>query len=338
MVAKVDITDVLYRINEDAADFYQNYLHEQEPKEAWQYLYKRGIERSFSAIAFKIGASSSRMDDLYKHLKAEGFSDRDLLTSGLICKSRKGKYYDRFRNRIMFPICNIAGQVIGFIGRLYKEIDMEAKFLYSRETAIFKKQDNLYGLNVAAQRCHDSLILVEGIMDAIALNQAGFSNVAALLGLKLTEEQVKLISQHTKELVICFDGDEAGIANTRKALDTAAKGGLKVRAVTLPDRTDPAMFVLSYGFGGFFYLISSAQTPLSYLLSMAEKERLIKDDESLVNYLQTAAQILAKEESALAVDVHASAISKKYGVSKDIMLAEVKRYRRKFKKESDNEK
>lgn len=172
-------------------------------------------------------------------------------------------------------------------------------------------------------------------MDVIALRQAGFCNAVAPLGTALTEEQMALLAQHTKDLIVCFDGDDAGKTATRKAMALATNAGLKVRAVTLPKGRDPMEFVQQYGTGAFSDLLVSSQIPLAYELSAAERTCDVTNDESLIQFLQTAEKILAKAESRVAVDIHAGSISKKYGISKDVMLAEIRRYRRKFKKERD---
>ena len=328
---------VLYEIHNEAAKFYQTYLQSKNAIEARQYLNERKIDEDAIRV-FSIGASSSGWDDLYQHLRGKGFSDDDLLESGLIGKSQSGRYYDHFRGRIMFPIHNVFGQVVSFTGRLYQDTDGSPKYLNSPESAIFKKREVLYGLHLSAQWSQNVLILVEGTLDVIALRQAGFCNVAAPLGTALTEEQFTLLAQHTKELIICFDGDEAGERATRRALDMATSAGLKVRAVTLPQWCDPMEFIQKYGAGAFSDLLVASQTPLAYELSAAEKAYIIKNDENLIQFLQTSAKILAKSESRVAVDVHAGSIAQKYGISKDVMLSEINRYRRKMKRRGpDNE-
>ena len=335
MATEADNIGVLYEIHTIAMNFYRNYLHSAKAKTAWQYLQGRGFTKK-TIREFALGAASDQWDGLYRYLKRKGFSDDDLLDSGLVANSKNGRYYDRFRSRIMFPICNIAGQVIGFTGRLYEETDGQPKYLNSSETAIFKKRDHLYGLHLAAQWCCNVLILVEGTMDVIMLNQARFCNVAAPLGTALTEEQLQLISQHTKELIICFDGDTVGMAATRKALSMATNIGLNVRAVTLPYGKDPMELIQKQGADNFSDLLLSAHKPIAYEIAAAEQACPITDDESLIRYLQTAAQILAKETSALVVDVHAGTIARKYGISKDVMLSEIKSYRRKFNEKKDS--
>lgn len=330
---EADNMKVLYEIHKEAAEFYQNYLQSANAEAARQYLRGRQIMNE-TIREFSLGASSTHWDDLYRHLTEKGFSNDDLLESGLIGKNKNGKYYDRFRSRIMFPICNASGRVVGFTGRLYETVE-GAKYLNSPESAIFKKREALYGFHLSAQWSRNVLILVEGTLDVIALRQAGFCNVAAPLGTALTEEQMAMIARHTKDLIVCFDGDAAGATATRKALDMATNAGLKVRAVTLPKGSDPMEFVQTYGTGAFSDLLVSSQIPLAYELSAAERTCDVTNDESLIQFLQTAAKILAKAESRVAVDVHAGSIAQKYGISKDVMLAEIRRYRRKFKKERD---
>ena len=321
--------EVLYEIHSEATRYYQTYLQSKNAIEARQYLNGRKIDED-AIRAFSIGASSPGWDDLYQHLRGKGFSNDDLLESELIGKSQSGRYYDRFRGRIMFPIHNISGQVVGFTGRLYQDVDGAPKYLNSPESAIFKKRETLYGLHLSAQWSQGVLILVEGTLDVITLRQAGFCNVAAPLGTALTEEQFALLAQHTKELIICFDGDEAGERATRRALDMATNAGLKVRAVTMPQWCDPMEFIQKYGAGAFSDLLVSSKIPLAYELSAAERTCDTTSDEGLIQFLQSAAKILAKADSGFAVDIHAGSIAKKYGISKDVMLAEIKSYKRKF--------
>lgn len=333
---EADNMKVLYEIHKEAAEFYQNYLQSANAEAARQYLRGRQIMNE-TIREFSIGASSAHWDDLYRYLTKKGFSHDDLLESGLIGKNKNGKYYDRFRSRIMFPICNASGRVVGFTGRLYETVE-GAKYLNSPESSIFKKRETLYGFHLSAQWSQNVLILVEGTLDVIALRQAGFCNAVAPLGTALTEEQMAILAQHTKDLIVCFDGDDAGKTATRKAMALAANAGLKVRAVTLPKGRDPMEFVQTYGTGAFSDLLVTSQIPLAYELSAAEKACDITNDESLIQFLQTAAKILAKAESRVAVDVHAGSIAQKYGISKDVMLSEINRYRRKMKRRGlDNE-
>lgn len=335
---EADNMKVLYEIHNEAAEFYQNYLQSTNAETARQYLRGRQIMKE-TIQEFSIGASSSCWDDLYRHLTEKGFSHDDLLESGLIGKNKNGKYYDRFRSRIMFPICDVTGRVIGFTGRLYEDVEGGPKYLNSPETAIFKKRETLYGFHLLEQWRQNVVILVEGTLDVIALRQAGFCNAVAPLGTALTVEQMAILAQHTKDLIVCFDGDEAGETATRRVLEMATDAGLNVRAVTLPQWCDPMEFIQKYGAGAFSDLLVASQTPLAYELSAAEKAYIIQNDENLIQFLQTSAKILAKSESRVAVDYFAGSIAGKYGVSKDAMIEEIKRYRRRFAKgDNDNEK
>lgn len=330
--------EVLYEIHNEAVKYYQTYLQSKNAIEARQYLSGRKIDEDAIRV-FSIGASSPGWDDLYQHLRGKGFSDDDLLESELIGKSQSGRYYDRFRGRIMFPIHNISGQVVGFTGRLYQDTDGSPKYLNSPESAIFKKRETLYGLHLSAQWSQGVLILVEGTLDVITLRQAGFCNVAAPLGTALTEEQFILLAKYTKELIVCFDGDEAGERATRRALDMATNAGLKVRVITMPQWCDPMEFIQKYGADAFSDLLIESQCRLAYELSVAEKAYTTETDERLIQFLQASAKILAKAESKVEADIHAGSIAQKYGISKDAMLAEINYYRRRFVKEcTDNEK
>lgn len=334
---ETDNMKVLYEIHNVAVEFYRNYLQSTHAETARQYLRGRQIMKE-TIQEFSIGASSAHWDDLYRYLTKKGFSHDDLLESGLIGKNKNGKYYDRFRSRIMFPICDVTGRVIGFTGRLYEDVEGGPKYLNSPESSIFKKRETLYGFHLSAQWSQNVLILVEGTLDVIALRQAGFCNAVAPLGTALTEEQMAILAQHTKDLIVCFDGDDAGKTATRKAMALATNVGLKVRAVTLPKGRDPMEFVQTYGTGAFSDLLVTSQIPLAYELSAVEKACDITNDESLIQFLQTAAKILAKAESRVAVDVHAGSIAQKYGISKDVMLSEINRYRRNMKRRGpDNE-
>lgn len=243
---KVDVNQKYYEINQIAQQFYQHFLHNSNSgKEALAYLHKRGLSLETIKM-FGIGLAPKETDTLYKVLKDKGYSDIDIEDLGL-AKSNKIGYYDMFNNRIMFPIIDDNNHVLGFSGRIYYQSDSEPKYVNTAETVIYKKGEMLYNLNNAIPtiRKTGTVILCEGQMDVIACTNAGIKNVICSLGTALTVEQVKLISKYARNVIIAYDGDNAGIKATKKAFELLK--GLKVSSVTLPNGMDPDEFIKANG-------------------------------------------------------------------------------------------
>ena len=323
------LKNTVYDINRETARFFHNYMMSPEGKWALDYYMQRGL--SLSTIKhFGLGAAPDSWDSLIKHLKSKGFSVQDMLTANVIGKSQKGTFYDRFRKRVMFPIINIRGNVIGFSGRAMPGEDKQGgKYVNTSDTPVYKKSDNLFGINYAKNHCSERIILVEGNMDVIALHQAGFENVVAPLGTALTSEQVNLISRYTKEIVLMLDADTAGQKAIKRASQLLENTGLSVRVVLIPDGKDPDEYIKKNGPDRFRALLEGAVSDIEYNLLMAAQDINLDSDDGRLKYLSAAAEVIAADDDVMARDIYIGRLCEKYGVSRTALTAKVDQLRRK---------
>ncbi len=322
------LRNTIYEINREAARYYHSYLMSPEGEGCRNYYVSRGL--SLQTIKkFGLGAAPDKWDGLLKHLSAKGYSTQDIYLANLVSKSAKGTYFDRFRNRAMFPIINVRGNVVGFSGRRLSENKNEAKYVNTSDTQVYKKSQNLFGINIAKNYCSDSLILVEGNLDVISLHQAGFMNVVAPLGTAFTEEQAQMLSRYTNEVIICFDSDEAGQTAVEKALILLGKTGVSVKILMLPVGKDPDEFLKSHKPSDFQKLIESSVPATEYKLLKAANSVDVNSDESRLKYLNNAAEILAATDDSITVDFYISKLSKNFGVSKTAIQSKISQIRKK---------
>lgn len=278
----------LYDINTEAARFYFNNL--KNNVRIIKYLNDRGLSGKIIAN-FGLGYALDSWNSLYDYLKGKGFSELDMLSLGLISKSKHGNYYDRFRNRVIFPVFNVKGKVIGFGGRVLD--DSKPKYLNSPETILFNKGTNLYGLNFAVKNnTTKSFIMVEGYMDCISLHQVGITNAIASLGTALTVNQAKLIKKYTNKVYISYDSDLAGQNAANRGLDILTSEGLEVKVVDIENGKDPDEFIKKYGKDAFLKLLEKALPLEQYKINKARKETNLKDEKSLNNFINKISDIL----------------------------------------------
>ncbi|MBR6573208.1 MAG: DNA primase [Clostridia bacterium] len=322
------LRNTIYEINREAARYYYSYLLSPEGENCRNYFVSRGLTPE-TIKKFGLGAAPDKWDGLLKHLNAKGFSTQDIYLANLVSKSTKGTYFDRFRNRAMFPIINVRGNVVGFSGRRLSENKTEAKYVNTSDTQVYKKSQNLFGINISKNYCSESLILVEGNLDVISLHQAGFMNVVAPLGTAFTEEQAQMLSRYTKEVIVCFDSDEAGQKAIEKALILLGKTGVSVKILMLPVGKDPDEFLKTHKPSDFQKLIESAVPATEYKLLKAANTLDVNSDEAKLKYLNSAAEILAATDDSITVDYYLSKLSKNYGVSKTALLSKVSEIRKK---------
>ena len=318
----------IYDINRETAKFFHNYLMSEDGKWALQYLTGRGL--SLKTIRqFGLGAAPDSWDALIKHLKSKGFTMAEMISANVVGKSQKGSYYDRFRKRVMFPIINIRGNVVGFSGRAMPGEDKQGgKYVNTADTPVYKKSENLFGINYAKNNCSEQIILVEGNMDVISLHQAGFNNVVAPLGTSFTLEQVNLIARYTKEIVLMLDADAAGQKAIRRASQLLENTGLNVRVVVIPDGKDPDEFIKKSGPDRFRALLDGAVSDIEYNLLMAADGLLLDTDDGRLKYLNAAAQIIAGSNDVMARDIYIGRLCEKYGVSRSSLTAKVEEFRK----------
>ncbi len=318
----------IYEINRETAKFYHTYLMSPEGKWALDYLTGRGL--SIATIKhFGLGAAPDGWDNLIKHLRGLGYSIPDMLQANVIGKSQRGTYYDRFRKRVMFPIINIRGKVIGFSGRAMPGEDkMGGKYVNTSDTPVYKKSENLFGMNFAKNNCDERVILVEGNMDVISLHQAGFENAVAALGTAFTDEQAKLLSRYTKEIVLIMDSDEAGQKAARRAGNVLQSTGINIRVVLLPDGKDPDEFIKKNGAQRFNALLEGAVSEIEYKLLAAVNGIDITGEDGKVKYLNKAAEIIAESNDIITRDIYIGKLSEKYGISRMAIKDKVEQIRK----------
>lgn len=301
----------LYEINRQAAVFFYKAMRE-KANPGYTYMKQRGIGEDIMN-RFGIGYADGQWDSLRDHLRKKGYDDAKLAELGLVSVS-KGKVFDKFRNRVMFPIINTGGKVIGFGGRIIDE--GEPKYLNSQESAIFHKKDNLYGMNLTGKevRKEDSIILVEGYMDVISLYQNGVRNVSASLGTALTENHVRLIRRYTKNVILSYDADQAGQNAALRGLDILYKGGCRARVLKVTQGKDPDEFIRSNGKKAFTQLVNMAAPYGDFKLGMVRERYDLDDQEQRIEFLDEAVRVL-KEMKPVEADIYIKKLAEETGIS-----------------------
>ena len=324
----------LWALHKEAARFYHSQLYAPVGKVALEYAMGRGMPKS-TLINFGIGYAPDTWDSLVKVLRAKGYTDEELKDSGLVTVSQKnGNLFDRFRDRLMFPIIDVRGNVIGFGGRIMKKDDNAAKYLNSPETLIFNKRKNLFGLNMAKKSKLGYLILVEGYMDAIALHQYGFDCAVASLGTSLTEEHAVLLSKYTEQVVLIYDGDEAGQRAAQRAIPMLEKAGLQVKVLRMKDAKDPDEYLKKFGADKFKVLLEQSSNRVEYQLNAIRRKYDLREDEQRVKFIQEAAQLICTLPSAVQREIYGHRVAEAGQISYDAFKVELdKVYRRRTNRE-----
>ncbi len=316
---KNEKNDKLYEINRDAANFFYS-AFTKTANAGYAYMQNRGIEPA-TLKKFGIGYADEKWDSLYTYLKSRGYDDNTLLELGLISYS-KGKYYDKFRNRVMFPIINTRGKVIGFGGRIIG--DGEPKYLNSQESPIFLKKNNLYGLNLTKQDIgkENCAILVEGYMDVISLYQSGVRNVSASLGTALTDNQAALLKRYTDKVVLSYDADDAGRKAALRGLDILYGAGMNVKVLHVTDGKDPDEFVKKKGKEAFIELTKEALPYADYKIEHIKREVDVSVTEGRVEFLKRAIAVL-KTLSPAEADIYIKKIANDMKISEGAIRMEL---------------
>lgn len=332
-----DKKQLIYKINADAARYFYSCLAGEKGKDALAYLKNREIKNSIIR-SFGMGYAPEGWDNLLVHLKEKGYKEQDIFEAGLIKRRDNGTYYDSFYDgRVMIPIINVQGNIIGFGGRIMTERSNTGKYLNSPETAVFHKKENLFGLNFAKNDRSGSLLLMEGYMDVISLHQAGITNAVASLGTAFTDEQARLIKRYTGKVVLCYDSDEAGKKATIRAGEILTRHNIKARVLTVTDGKDPDEFVRKKGGDMFRVLIERAKPLIEYRIDEIQKEYNAGDDEnelifadteSRIGFTEAAAAVLAEVKNPVEFEIYTSRVSEKSGVSIDSLNAAIAALRR----------
>ncbi len=317
-----NLKNTILEINRETARFYYSNLFKPEGKWALDYYLSRGLTPD-TIKNFGLGVALSGWDTLTKHLKSKGFKVEDMLQADVVSKSNKGTYFDRFRDRTMFPVINVRGNVIAFSGRRRTEDKTIAKYVNTKDTLVYNKSQNLFALNFAKAHCSEQIILVEGNFDTVSLHQHGFKNVVAPLGTAFTKEQAQILARYTKEVVLCFDSDTAGEAAIEKAFKILESTGLSVKVLKLPVGKDPDEFLKTNKPSDFEKLISAAIPETEYKLIKAADSVGVESAEAKIKFLNSAISILASNSDPIAVDFYLTKLAKDYEVSKDTLVTKL---------------
>lgn len=323
----------IYDINRDTARFFHAFLMSPGGKWALDYLTGRGLTVK-TIKHFGLGAAPDSWDALIHHLKEKGYTESDMLAANVIGKSQRGSLYDRFRKRVMFPIINIRGNIVAFSGRAMPGDDKQGgKYVNTADTPVYKKSENLFGINFAKNVCSERVILVEGNMDVISLHQAGFENTVAPLGTAFTTEQANLLSRYTKEIVLMLDADAAGQKAVRRASELLENTGLSVRVVVVPDGKDPDEYIKKNGKERFAALLEGAVSDMEYKLLTAAKDINLDNEDGRLKYLAAAAEIIAASDDIMTRDIYIGRLSEKYGVSRTALNARIEELRKRNRRQ-----
>ena len=309
----------VYEVNKCAAEFYHQNLYKPTAKPAQEYVKKRRLDNK-TLIAFKIGYSG-RFNELYQELKAKGFTEEEILASCLVNKNQDGKFIDRFRNRLMFPIVDTHERVIAFGGRVLD--DSKPKYINSPEDIVYSKGRHLFAFNIARKYNEKTIIMVEGYMDAVSLHQRGIHNAVASLGTALTEAQGRLLRRSCEKVIIGYDADGAGQAATLRGLEILQNLGCDIRILQIEGAKDPDEFVVKYGPERFQKYVDQAISLVEFKVKMLKKQLNLDNVNDKIKFLNEVARILAKVENNMEREVYVDKISLEYKVSKDAIYAEI---------------
>ena len=324
----------LWALHKEAARFFYSQLYAPVGKAALDYALGRGMSKAI-LTQFGVGYAPDSWDSLVKAMKAKGYTEQELIDSGLVTKSQKnGNIFDRFRDRLMFPVIDVRGYVIAFSGRTMKKGDDVAKYLNSPETAVFNKRKNLFGLNLAKKSKENSLILVEGNVDVVALHQYGFDNAVASLGTSLTEEQAALITRYVEQVILLYDSDKAGQNATQRAIPILEKAGLRVKVLHVQDAKDPDEFLKKFGPDKFRLLLAESSDRVEYQLGAIRAKYDLRIDEQKVRYVQEAAELICTLDSPIKREIYGGRVAESASISLDAMKLEVnKAFKRRIARE-----
>ncbi len=317
----------LWALNREAARYFHTQLKAPVGRPGLEYARKRGIPNSV-IVKFGLGFAPPSGFGLIDAMRKKGYTDQELQDAGLAQKGRNGGIYERFRNRLMFPIIDVRGNFIGFGGRVMD--DATPKYLNSPETPVFNKRKNLFGLNFAKKSKLGYLILVEGYMDAIALHQFGFDCAVASLGTALTQEHAVLLSRYTEQVVLIYDGDSAGQNATQRAIPILEKVGLQVRVLHMKGAKDPDEFLKKYGADRFRLLLGEASNRVEYQLNAIRRKYDLQIDEQRVQWIQEAAELLGTLQSPVQQEVYGNRVAESAGISPEVLRLEIEKSSRRL--------
>ncbi len=315
------LKDRMFKINAETAIFYHERLYKPLAKIAQDYVKQRKLDNN-TLKAFKIGYSGE-YNELYKLLKSKGFKDEEILATGLVNKTERGEFIDRFRKRLMFPIMDVSGRVIAFGGRKLENNDKMAKYINSNENLVYSKKKHLFALNLAKQSDSKQIILVEGYMDAISLYQRGFNNVVASLGTALTEEQGRLLRKYSEQVILSYDSDGAGQEAIMRGLSILENQGCDARVLQMEGAKDPDEYVIKYGSGRFKLLIENAISLVEFKIKMVKSKYNLENPNDKIRFLKEITKILSNVDNKIEREIYIGNVAENYNISKEAIYAEV---------------
>ena len=330
----------LFQMNVDAAKFFNKCLFDKNPdaEAALKYFTEvRGL--SIATIKhFGLGYAPQSFDLFSKHMLRLGYSYDELVLGFLCGKSESGRYFDSFRNRAMFPIIDVSGNVIAFGGRVMD--GSTPKYKNSSDTPVFKKSRNLFALNFARHSCEESMILCEGYMDVIALHSYGFTNAVATLGTAITQEQARIMSRYTKKVIICYDADEAGQKAAMRAIGLLTEVGLDVSILKLPGAKDPDEYIKKYGAQSFKSLLEASKSKFEYNLERILERFNLNIPNDKIKALHEVEKLISETNSSAERDIYIGEVAPKFGVDKVSIRSDVdkliSKMVRQYKKDESN--
>ena len=321
-------------LNRDSARYFHDQLSTPGAQIAREYIAKRQISKKM-VTAFGLGFAPDGWSGLIDAMHAKGYTDYELFDAGLVRRGKSGGYYDTFRRRLMFPVIDVRGNVIGFSGRVLG--DGEPKYMNSPETLVFNKSRNLFALNLAKKSKSGYIILSEGNIDVVSLHQAGFDSAVASLGTSLTPEQARIISRYTNEVIIAYDNDGAGIKASQRAIGILEKLDLKVKVLRVNGAKDPDEFIRLKGADAFRNLLEGAENKVDYRLRAVTDKYDLSVDEQKVEFLKEASELVARLPGSVERQVYAMRVASMAGVNADVVAGETERRRKKLLRQSRRE-
>ena len=323
----------IYEMNLAAAKYFRACLFDEKlGREGMEYLLNKRKLPPIIIKRFGLGFAPNDFGGLTNHMKKLGFTDEELIVGFLCGKSQKnGRTYDYFRNRVIFPIINTSGDIIGFGGRVMD--DSKPKYLNSSDTPGFKKSKNLFALNYAKNHCSERMILCEGYMDVIACHAAGFENAVATLGTALTQEQARLMAKHTKEVLIAYDSDEAGQNAAKKAIRMLSEVGLEVKILNMEGAKDPDEYIKKYGRDNFAALLDAGKSAFDFKLDAVLRKYDVTIPDNKIKAAAEICAIIAEVYSGVEREVYISLVAKRLSLSESVLKNDVERARAKRIKE-----
>ncbi len=306
--AKADKRSVLLEINKLAANYFYYQLHQPQGRNGYEYFQKRKLTEE-TIRRFGLGYSNKTSSDLYQYLRSKGYSDQILKESGLVTIEERGTY-DKFWNRVMFPIMDVNSRVVGFGGRVMG--DGEPKYLNSPETLVFDKSRNLYGLNYARTSREKCFLVCEGYMDVIALHQAGFTNAVASLGTAFTPRHAVLLKRYTGQVVLTYDSDGAGVKAALRAIPILKEVGISTKVLDMKPYKDPDEFIKNLGADAFRERIEKAKNSFLFEIDVLKRDYQFEDPEQKTQFYNAAARKLLEFEEALERDNYIQAVAREH--------------------------